>query len=204
MWYVSVHGGDLCLLRPTLGPPKNFQCLTRVEETDVATTATQFPDLVPRTSDYLPPLWADVDHWPHSREERSFVGNSKWTLTTQLTLWNPSLRWSPRLAWSRALVFLYRMLTIFACYVFDFYVLDAASIFNHLPRMFLSTDFAFRIKDWTCCHEPHLHAILRIISWGISGLATDSPCGVWGRGWTLASCMIVHFSAHISKWELVC
>ena len=38
--------------------------------------------------------------------------------------------------------------------------------------------------DWTCCHGPHLHAILRIISRGVSGLATDSPCGVWGRGWT--------------------
>ena len=50
--------------------------------------------------------------------------------------------------------------------------------------MFLSTDFAFRITDWTCCHGPHLHAILRIISRGVSGLATDSPCGVWGRGWT--------------------
>ena len=56
--------------------------------------------------------------------------------------------------------------------------------FNHLPRMFLSTDFAFWITDWTCCPGPHLHAILRIISRGVSGLATDSPCGVWGRGWT--------------------
>ena len=86
----------------------------------------------------------------------------------------------------------------------DFYVWDAVSIFNHLPRMFLSTDFAFWITDWTCCHGPHLHAILRIISRGVSGLATDSPCGVWGRGWTTCLCMIVHFSAHISKWELVC
>ena len=56
--------------------------------------------------------------------------------------------------------------------------------FNHLHMMFLSTDFAFRITDWTSCHGPHLHAILRIISRGVSGLATDSPCGVWGRGWT--------------------
>ena len=126
----------------------------------------------------------------------------------------------------------------------DFYVWDAVSTFNHLPRMFLSTDFAFWITDWTCCHGPYLHAILRIITgdplhsralahsraplftqpcphcshsrapgeqWarlcvftlqgcvqaarlcrgspviisrGVSGLATDSPCGVWGRGWT--------------------
>ena len=66
----------------------------------------------------------------------------------------------------------------------DFYVWDSVSIFNHLPRMFLFTDFAFRITDWTCCHGPHLHAILRIITRGVSGLATDSPCCVWGRGWT--------------------
>ena len=56
--------------------------------------------------------------------------------------------------------------------------------FSHLPRMFLSTDFAFRITDWTCCHGPHLYGIPRMISRGVSGLATDSPCGVWGRGWT--------------------
>ena len=30
-----------------------------------------------------------------------------------------------------------------------------------------------------------LHAILRIISRGVSGIATDSPCGVLGRGWTI-------------------
>ena len=64
------------------------------------------------------------------------------------------------------------------------YVWDAVSIFNHPPRMFVSMDFAFRIMDWKCCHGPHLHAILRIISRSVSGLATDSPCGVWGRGWT--------------------
>ena len=66
----------------------------------------------------------------------------------------------------------------------DFYVWDAVSIFNRLPRMFLSTNFAFRITDWTCYHGPHLHAILRIISRVVSGLATDSPCGGWGRWWT--------------------
>ena len=78
----------------------------------------------------------------------------------------------------------------------DFYVWDAVSIFNHLPRLFLSKDFAFRITDWTCCHGPHLHAILRIIR-GVSGLATDSPCGVWGRGWT--TCLLHDsplFSSH--------
>ena len=29
---MSVHGGDLYLLTPTLGPPKKFQYLTRAEE----------------------------------------------------------------------------------------------------------------------------------------------------------------------------
>ena len=38
---------------------------------------------------------------------------------------------------SWALVVLYRMLTIFACYVLT-YVWDAVSIYNHLPGMFLS------------------------------------------------------------------
>ena len=31
-WYVSVHGRDMYLLKPTLGPPKRFRHLTRAEE----------------------------------------------------------------------------------------------------------------------------------------------------------------------------
>ena len=31
-WDVAVHGRDLCLVKPTLGPPKKFQHLTRAEE----------------------------------------------------------------------------------------------------------------------------------------------------------------------------
>ena len=31
-WGVTVHGSDLYLMKPTLGQPKNFQCLTRAEE----------------------------------------------------------------------------------------------------------------------------------------------------------------------------
>ena len=105
---------------------------------------------------------------------------------------------------SQALVVLYRMLTIFPCYILT-YVWDAVSIFNHFPGMFLFTDFAFRITDWTSCHGPqYLHAILRIISKGVSGLATDSPCGVWGRGWTTCLLNDSPLTAHILKWELVC
>ena len=79
----------------------------------------------------------------------------------------------------------------------DFYVWDAVSSFNHLPKMFLSTDFTFWITDWTCCHGAHLHALLRIIGRGVSGLGTDSPCGVWGHGWT--TCLLHHsplFGSH--------
>ena len=47
---------------------------------------------------------------------------------------------------SQALVVLYRMLTIFPCYILTS-VWDAVSIFNHFPGMFLFTDFAFRITD---------------------------------------------------------
>ena len=31
-WDVSIHGRDLYLLKPTLGPPKKFKHLTRAEE----------------------------------------------------------------------------------------------------------------------------------------------------------------------------
>ena len=31
-WDVAVHGSDLFLVKPTLGQPKKFQCLTRAEE----------------------------------------------------------------------------------------------------------------------------------------------------------------------------
>ena len=90
-------------------------------------------------------------------------------------LWWPALpgHWLSYTGCWLSLLIMYWLLCLGCCFYF-----------NHLPRMFLSTDFAFRITNWTCCHGPHLHAILRIISRGVSGLATDSPCGVWSRGWT--------------------
>ena len=56
----------------------------------------EVPYLFPRTSDFLPSLWTDVDHWPHALGMcscRKFGMN-----TTLLTLWRPSLRRFPRLA----------------------------------------------------------------------------------------------------------
>ena len=38
-------------------------------------------------------------------------------------------------------------------------VWNDTSIFDHFPRMFLSTDFAFRITDWTSCHGPHIYML---------------------------------------------
>ena len=55
-------------------------------------------------------------------------------------------------------------------------------------------------KKWT----SYLPAILRIISKGVSCLATDLPCGVRGLGWTTCLLHDSSFSAHILKWELVC
>ena len=53
------------------------------------------------------------------------------------------------------MVVLYRLLTIFACYVLTC-VCDAVTIFNHLPRMLMFTDFAFRITGWSSCHGYHI------------------------------------------------
>ena len=86
-----------------------------------------------------------------------------------------------------------------------FYVWDAVSSFDHLPGIVLSMGFAFRVTDWACCRGPHLHAVLRMISRGVSGLAADSPCGVWGRGWT--TCLLhdsplfgSHFKMRVGVW----
>ena len=61
--------------------------------------------------------------------------------------------------------------------------------------------FCFQTKDSTCCHGLHLHAILRIISRGVSGLATDAPWVVWGGWWT--TCLLHDsrlFGFHAWKW----
>ena len=84
---------------------------------------------------------------------------------------------------SRALVVLYRMLTIFACYVLT-YVWDAVSILTTSLGCFFHgicfSNNGLNKLPWT----SYLHVILRIISRDVSVLATDFPCGVWGRGWT--------------------
>ena len=71
-WDVAVHGRYLYLVKPTLGPPKKFQHLTRAEEVVITrlrighTKATKSPYLVPRTVNWLSPLSSNTDHWPYA------------------------------------------------------------------------------------------------------------------------------------------
>ena len=51
---------------------------------------------------------------------------------------------------------------------------------QHNTDLQISTD----LKNHTVSYLDGIRTILRIISRSVSGLATDSPCGVWGRGWT--------------------
>ena len=44
----------------------------------------QVPYLVPRTTDYLSPLWLNIDHWPHAPEVCSVTGMSWWILHSWL------------------------------------------------------------------------------------------------------------------------
>ena len=50
----------------------------------------------------------------------------------------------------------------------------------------------------------YIHAELRIISWRFSGLATDSPCGVWGRGWSTSLLYVgLRWGFMYLKWQLL-
>ena len=67
-WDVSIHGRDLYLLKPTLGPTKRSRHLTRAEEVVVTrlrighNQGHKIPYLVPRTTNCLPALWPDSDN----------------------------------------------------------------------------------------------------------------------------------------------
>ena len=62
-WDVAVHGRDLYLVKPTLGPPKKFQHLTRAEEVVITR------------------LW--IDHWPYAAGVCIVTGMS-WILHSRL------------------------------------------------------------------------------------------------------------------------
>ena len=79
---VCVHDKDPYRLKPTLGPPKKGQYLTRVEEVFITwpqidhTKATKS-----HISDYLPTLWTDTADWSHALGVCGFTGSSGWFYT---------------------------------------------------------------------------------------------------------------------------
>ena len=94
-WDVSIHGRDLYLLKPTLGPPKKFKHLTRAEEVVITrlrighTKATK-SHLIPRTANCLSALWPD---WAHASGVYYVTANSWWILHGWLIedpLWDDS------------------------------------------------------------------------------------------------------------------
>ena len=89
-WDVAVHGRDLYLVEPTPGPPKKFQQLTRAEEFVITrhrigyTKATKSHIFVPRTANWLLPLWSNTDHWPYAAGVCIATGRSWWILNSRL------------------------------------------------------------------------------------------------------------------------
>ena len=101
-WDVSIHGRDLYLLKPTLGPHKKFKHLTRAEEVVITrlrighTKATKSQSC-PEDRQLLVNIVARL--WPLSTCSRSVLCYSKFVMnTTWLTHWGPSSRQFPRLA----------------------------------------------------------------------------------------------------------
>ena len=88
-WDVSIHGRDLYLLKPTLGPPKRFRHLTRAEEVVITrlrighTKATKSHP-VPRTTNCLPALCQDSDNWAHTPGMYSVATKLWWVLHSWL------------------------------------------------------------------------------------------------------------------------
>ena len=85
-WDVSIHGRDLYLLKPTLGPPKKFKHLTKAEEVCNNQTSNwsyqshKVTHLVPGTANCLSALWPDSDHWAHAPGVYCVTANSWWIL----------------------------------------------------------------------------------------------------------------------------
>ena len=83
-----------------------------------------------------------------------------------------------------ALVVLYRMLAIFTQYRI-INVWNTVSTSIRLPMMFLSrTILSFRKTEWTSTPERQVYILIsRRVP--VPSLATESPCDIWGCGWTI-------------------
>ena len=102
-WDVSIHGRDLYLLKPTLGPPKRFRHLTRAEEVVITrlrighTKATKSHIPYPEDHQLLVSIVARL--WQLSTYSLNVQCCNKVVMsTTQLTHWGPSLRRPRKLA----------------------------------------------------------------------------------------------------------
>ena len=71
-WYVAVHGWDLLSCETNTRATKEMPAPTRSWRGCYHPTANwpyqghQIPYLVPRTADWLSPLWSNTDHWPYA------------------------------------------------------------------------------------------------------------------------------------------
>ena len=77
-WDVAVHGRDLYFEKiPALNQSWGG-CNHPTSQRPYK--GHQVPHLVPRTTDYLSPLWSNTDHWPYSAGVCSVTGMSLWIL----------------------------------------------------------------------------------------------------------------------------
>ena len=101
-WDVAVHGRDLYLLKPTLGPPQKLQHLTRAEEVVIIRLILSHikpPSLLSCPEDRQLLVIIVVRCWPLTICSWSVQCPRKvMTNTTQLTHWILSLREFPRTA----------------------------------------------------------------------------------------------------------
>ena len=89
-WDVVVHGKDLYLVKPTLGPAEKFQHLTRAEEVVITrlrighTKATKSHILSRGPLTGCHQLWSNTDHWPYAAGVCIVTGMSWWILHSRL------------------------------------------------------------------------------------------------------------------------
>ena len=84
-WDVFVHGKDLYVLKPTLGPPKKFKHLSsgggcNNQIMNWPYLGHKVTHLVSRTIDCLSTLWLDSDHWIHAPGVYCVTTNLGWIL----------------------------------------------------------------------------------------------------------------------------
>ena len=89
-WYAAVHGRDLLSCETNTGATKEIPAPNQSWRGCYHPTANwpyqghQIPYLVPRTADWLSPLWSNTDHWPYAPGVCIVTGMSWWILHSRL------------------------------------------------------------------------------------------------------------------------